>query len=97
MTHVRHVIGFLIAASIMIAAHPARSQQDEAPFGLKWGASSEDVRAAGIDLKEFADSTFGNTYAASKLTKVLADQETTFVSFGFSNKLWRNDRGQQAI
>jgi hypothetical protein len=88
MTLLRYVIGLLIAACIMVTSHSARSQ-NEAPFGLNWGTSAEDLRTAGIELKEVEDKKFGTSYAAAKLLKVLADQEATLLSFGFNNKLWR--------
>jgi hypothetical protein len=89
MSTVRHVIGFLIVAvSTMVASLPARSQS-EAPFGFNWAASVEDLRAAGIELKDFGGNAFGTSYSASKLPKILADEDTTLVSFGFNNKLWR--------
>ncbi|HVV78448.1 MAG TPA: hypothetical protein VHD59_02390 [Pseudolabrys sp.] len=62
---------------------------DDAPFGLTWGASAEEIRSAGVDLKDFPSSDFGRSYVATKLSKVLSDQEATLLSFGFDNKLWR--------
>ncbi|SRR5579885_286677 len=62
---------------------------EEAPFGLIWGASVDDTKAAGVELKEFTSTEFGSTFLATKLGKALSDQEITYLSFGFDNKLWR--------
>jgi hypothetical protein len=88
MTRLRYAATFLIAVITIVGSQPARSQS-EAPFGLTWGVSADDLRAIGVDLRELPEKTFGISYAASKLPKVLADQEATLLSFGFDNKLWR--------
>lgn len=67
----------------------ATAQQPEAPFGLLWGASVEEIRRLGVDLRENDQRDFGDSYLATKLPKALADQEGTFLSFGHDNKLWR--------
>ncbi len=78
----------LLVGGIIGGSSPALSQT-EAPFGVKWGASAEEIRSLGVDLKEVASKTFGTGYQASSLPKILNDQESTLLSFGFSNKLWR--------
>lgn len=80
------LIGFTLALASSIV--PARSEAD-GPFGLTWGASAEELRAMGIQLKEDANKEFGMSYIATGLPKVLADQQLTHLSFGFSDKLWR--------
>lgn len=67
----------------------AVAQQPEAPFGLIWGASVEEIRGLGIELRENEQRDFGASFLALKLPKALADQEGTFLSFGHDNKLWR--------
>jgi hypothetical protein len=54
-----------------------------------WGASAADTRTSGIELKEYEDKKFGQSYVATKLPKMLSDVETVFVSFGYDDKLWR--------
>lgn len=61
----------------------------DAPLGLTWSATSESVRQAGVDLKESGTDAFGAGFSANKLSKALADQETTLLSFGHNDKLWR--------
>lgn len=103
----RHVIS-LAVASLLLASGVARAQSAElgAPLGLRWGASIEDTKADGVELKEFPGKDFGVSFVATKLTKTLADQNATLLSFGLNNKLWRivmisrdynNDPGGNAI
>ena len=63
--------------------------QDDAPFGLAWGSSTDDVRSLGVELKPYPDKSFGVSFLASSLPKVLSDQDATLLSFGINNKLWR--------
>ncbi|MCP2221707.1 hypothetical protein [Bradyrhizobium elkanii] len=87
----RRVIS-LAAASLFVACGVARAQSHEsgtAPLGLRWGSSIEEVRADGIELKDFQGRDYGATYFATKLEKALSDQSGTLLSFGFNNKLWR--------
>lgn len=61
---------------------------DEAPFGLRWGMSTEEVRSLGISLQQ--DQTtrgLGAIFAASKLPKMISDVEFVSVNFGFNDKL----------
>ncbi|MBX9759371.1 MAG: hypothetical protein K2Y29_11400 [Beijerinckiaceae bacterium] len=68
---------------------PMAAMAQEAPFGLQWGATIEEVRATGVDLKEDNGKQFGLSFYATKIPKVLSDQEASYLSFGFNNKLWR--------
>jgi hypothetical protein len=63
--------------------------QEEAPLGLVWGSSSSDVRERGVELTEAPRSEFGNSFAANKFEKAIADQGKVHLSFGFNDKLWR--------
>lgn len=87
--------GRIIVALIIIAliytsgAAQAQSIETSAPLGLRWGASVEDVKAEGIELKEFANKEYGASFIATKLNKTLADQNGVLLSFGLNNKLWR--------
>src|SRR6476661_5057626 len=67
----------------------AVAQEGEAPFGLSWGLSVEQVKSMGVELKQQEQGTFGSSYLGSKLPKAISDQEVTFLSFGNDNKLWR--------
>lgn len=80
---------YIVAILALLSLGQSLASADEAPFGLIWGASVEDVRSSGVDLKDFPSSDFGRSYVATKLTKALSDQETTLLSFGLDNKLWR--------
>lgn len=68
---------------------PAYGAEDTAPLGLIWGASTDQIRALGVDLQSTAAKDSGDTYAAQKLPKALSDQDGAILSFGFDNKLWR--------
>jgi hypothetical protein len=72
-----------------LALDPSSAHSEpDAPFGLTWGAGVEDVRKIGVELKEAQKNTeFGAAYAASKLPKVLGDQEATLLFFGFNDRL----------
>jgi hypothetical protein len=66
------------------------AQEAEAPFGLAWGRSVEDIKTLGVDLTPYKESKdAGDSYIASKLPKSISGQESTYLSFGFNNKLWR--------
>jgi len=72
------------------AAVPAgASPSGDAPFGLIWLSSKEEISSDAVVLEAIDDQTFGQTYAATKVPKVLADQQSTFLSFGFDNRLIR--------
>lgn len=62
---------------------------NEAPLGLSWGATSEDIRSMGIELKENSGKDFGISYLATSLPKAMSDQDGAVLSFGYDNRLWR--------
>lgn len=82
---------FFALLVFMLALVPSMAlSEPEAPFGLTWGIGVEDVRKMGVELKETQKNTqFGTSYSASKLPKVLGDQELTLLFFGFNDRLWR--------
>lgn len=99
-SHIYEYINLLIIINILsclffFAVTPLRAQAidneaAQAPFGLKWGMSAEDVRAQNIKLSELSNSKeFGATYQASDLPRTLSDARLVGLSFGFQNKLWR--------
>lgn len=68
----------------------AAAQEVEAPFGLIWGASVDEIKSLGVDLKQAEEkASFGDSYVATKLPKSISGQELTLLSFGHDNKLWR--------
>jgi hypothetical protein len=67
-----------------------KAQEAEAPFGLRWGATVDEIKSLGIELQASPSaSPYGDTYMASKLPKSIAGQEATLLCFGHNNKLWR--------
>ena len=64
-------------------------KQADSPFGLTWLASKEEVEHLGVKFQKVEFKDFGESYQAANLPKALADQATTFLSFGFDNKLVR--------
>lgn len=58
-------------------------------MGFTWSATSDSIKQAGIELKESGVDAYGVGFWVNKLAKALADQETTLVSFGHNDKLWR--------
>jgi hypothetical protein len=85
------VRGSLLIAIVLtlVFSTAGAAQETEAPFGLSWGASTEQVKSLGVDLKQPDKDSFGETYSASNLPKGISDQQITFLSFGNDNKLWR--------
>lgn len=83
----RFVITFCAMLSFGSAAltQPAT----EAPFGLAWGTTVEQVRLLGVELKDAPVRDYGRSYVATNLPKALSDQSTTFLSFGHDDKLYR--------
>jgi hypothetical protein len=79
------VIGIVLAGANLAA----QTTSQEAPFGLLWGASADQIRALGVELEEAPGKDFGTSYWATKLPKVISDMQGVFMSFGYDNKLWR--------
>lgn len=83
-------LALLLFCMMLAASASAQDRKTQkAPFGLAWGASVEQIKALGVELKNSDGREFGKTYLASRVPSVLADQEATFLSFGYDNKLWR--------
>jgi hypothetical protein len=73
-----------------ISKNSASPSGDEAaPFDLPWGASSNQIRALGVELKEAPWADFGQSFFATNIPRTLSDQEFALISFGYDNKLWR--------
>lgn len=60
-----------------------------APFGLAWGATIDETRRQGIELKRIELKDHPNSFSASKLPKEVADITRVDISFGDNNQLWR--------
>lgn len=75
------VVWGLISTSAVLA--------EDAPLGLTWSSTPDSIRQSGIELKESGSDAYGAGFSANKLPKALADQETTLLSFGYNDKLWR--------
>ncbi|HKY85693.1 MAG TPA: hypothetical protein VJL90_02915 [Pseudorhodoplanes sp.] len=80
-------IAFALLVNLCLCSFP--SFANEAPLGLTWGATSEDVRAMGVELKESSGKDFGVSYTATSLPKAISDQDGALLSFGYDNRLWR--------
>jgi hypothetical protein len=64
-------------------------QPQEAPLGLTWGSTTNEIQGRGVELKDFSGSDFGKSFIATKIERALADQSAALLSFGFNDKLWR--------
>lgn len=65
------------------------TEYGEAPFGLSWGATYNQTKALGVDLKKVERKNSVNDFIVTKLPKPLADFRQVIVSFGEDNSLWR--------
>ena len=65
------------------------TEYSEAPFGLSWGATYNQTKALGVDLKKVERKDSVNDFIVTKLPKPLADFRQVIVSFGEDNSLWR--------
>lgn len=78
---------------VAFASPPAKTIAQMAPqpgpLGLMWGMPVDQVRALGAELKDVPNTDYGVSFVATKLPRVLSDQEATVVSFGYNDKLWR--------
>jgi hypothetical protein len=74
---------------ILLTPALAASSQEAAPFGLTWGATLQEIEAAGAVLEPVSNKEFGDSFIARNLPKALADQRSTHLAFGFNNSLWR--------
>jgi hypothetical protein len=63
-----------------------------APFGLSWGMSKADAERNGIALTESPGATFGKSFSARNLPRVLTDTEQVVLSFGHDDRLLGESR-----
>ncbi len=89
MKHLMYCL-FLISLAMSAQGEESKNQVSSAPFGLSWGMSSADLRASGVKLSDLDDKkSFGVSFRASDLPKVVPDAQFIGLSFGYSDKLWR--------
>lgn len=86
------------AAGLSRVAWAADAHDFSAPFGLTWEASPDDIRKAGVKLTpEPAVKTYGMSFAAANLSKVLVDTDSVLLSFGYDDKLWHIATAGQVV
>lgn len=68
---------------------PSPTPFPEAPFGLVWLASSEEIRRLGVDFDSQARNQFGDSYVTRYLPKDVPDMHYAVLSFGFDDRLVR--------
>jgi hypothetical protein len=79
-----------MAVLILWALSPnANAQEDTAPFGLRWMASTAEIEALGVALTPMDIAMFGKSFAATNLPKALSDIDAVVLSFGYDDRLWR--------
>ena len=61
----------------------------EAPFGLYWGMTKEELEAAGVKLVADEDTSLGAIYYATNLPKAVSDIESVRLFLGFGGKLYK--------
>lgn len=85
------MIRLLLTLFLVLSASPAFTQTElpEAPFGLKWGASTDEIKAMGVTLSNEVEGNYGRQAEAKKLPKVVNDAERVTLYFGHNNKLYR--------
>jgi hypothetical protein len=81
---------YAVVVLIFLALSPnAVAQEDAAPFGLKWMASTAEIEALGVALTPIDNATFGKSFTATNLPKALSDIDAVVLSFGYDDRLWR--------
>jgi hypothetical protein len=68
---------------------PSPTPFPEAPFGLVWLASSDEIRRLGVDFDSQSRNQFGDSYVTRYLPKDLPDMHYAVLSFGFDDRLIR--------
>lgn len=90
----------LAASLIVLSATPplepvqspppdSAATQSTAPFGLRWRTPSSEITRQGVNLKKEEETAFGATFSASNVPKVLVDQRSTLLFFGYDDRLIR--------
>ena len=79
----------LLSLFVLSASYSSARAESPAPFGLTWGASVEDLKAADIRLQMRISDQSGMRFAATKLPRALSDLGETILSFGNDDRLHR--------
>lgn len=74
---------------LLMGSQGAPAQEDAAPFGLTWMATSAEIQSLGVTLAPVEEETWGKSFVATNLPKGLSDLQTVFLSFGYDDALWR--------
>jgi len=82
-------IAGLILLLLSYGIQNAGAEEDVAPFGLIWMATSAEVESHGVIMTPLEVATWGKSFAAKNLPKGLSDLETVILSFGYDDTLWR--------
>lgn len=61
----------------------------EAPFGLSWGATYDQIKALGVQMQKVTREDSVNDFMITQLPKPLSDFRQVIISFGENNSLWR--------
>ncbi|MDA1327091.1 MAG: hypothetical protein O3C34_20420 [Proteobacteria bacterium] len=77
----------VLILSVLSGPFAAALAEPEAPFGLTWGVSVEQVQASGVRLQLRLPDNSGVRFAAANLPKALSDLGEAILSFGNNNKL----------
>jgi len=83
------IFTLLLSLFVFPTSYSSARAESPAPFGLTWGASVEDMKAAGIRLQMRISDKTGIRFAATKLPRALSDLGETILSFGNDNRLHR--------
>lgn len=65
------------------------SRNQEAPFGLIWGASMAETKNQGIILTPIGEKDYVNNFSATHLPKEINDIARVDITFGEDDHLWR--------
>jgi hypothetical protein len=77
----------VLVFSILSGPFAAALAESEAPFGLSWGVSAEQLKASGVGLQLRLPDNTGVRFAAANLPKALSDLGEAILSFGNNDKL----------
>lgn len=79
----------IIFLTVLVAPFTVALAETQAPFGLTWGASVEELKESGVLLQRRNANEFGVRFAAIKLPKALSDMGEALLSFGNNDNLHR--------
>jgi hypothetical protein len=84
----RVLLSLLLVIACFTGAN-AQTEEADAPFGLKWGQTAEQIRAMGVKLTPQKADDGSDQYTAEALPMVIEDIEGIRLNFGFAGKLWK--------